>query len=330
MDNGRDNVITIAADSNDDGFYESITELVNSINQGINNDLELAGTVQAIVTSDNEIRFRTSSPSDFLKIAVVTNGDQTTVSDLGFSSTQTADGVGEGGLNLSTLESTNQFRLKLNDDAAQVVSVTPKVYSDVEALVAGLNAAINSNSALSGEVQAFVDFSQGAAAIGFSTTRPAANLQMLRGTQPLPSGGIDIFDAVGFDDANELVLDTIPGNESNYNNISTNGNATSSVSLAAFTLTQEGRDAGNHIASISVFDSFGETHNMIVSYEKATQELPAQQQKLISTSSPMVISSQDPNAGPNDIQPVDSALVESRITDLWSVDNSDPENPGQG
>lgn len=330
VDNGRDNTITVAADANGDGIYESITELVNAINSGINNDLELAGTVQAIATTDNEIRFRTSSPSDFVKLSSVTNGDQTTVIDLGFSATQQGDGVGEGGLNLSTLEATNQFRLKLNDDAAQVVSITPRVYANVEDMVAGLNAAINSNSALAGEVQAFVDFSQGAAAIGFSTTRPAADLQMLRGTQPLPTGGIDVFDALGFNDANELTLDGIPGNESNYNNISTNGNATSSISLAAFTLTQEGRDAGSHIASISVFDSFGETHNMIVSYVKSTQELPAQEQKLISTASPLMITSQSPDAGPNDLQPVDTSLVESHITDLWSIDNSDPENPIKG
>ncbi len=330
VDNGRDNVITIAQDTNGDGIYDDINELANAINLGINNDLELAGTVQAIVTTDNQIRFRTSSPSDFVKLDSVPNGDQTTVTDLGFTAGVQGDGVGEGGLNLNTLKSTNQFRLKLNDGAPQVVSLAPRVYADVEDLVAGLNAAINANSNLSGEVQAFVDFSQGAAAVGFTTTRPAAELQLLRGTQPLPSGGVDIFDALGFDDANELLLDGIPGNEDNFNNISVNGNATSSIALSAFTLTQEGRDAGSHIASISVFDSFGETHNMIVTYSKSTQELPAQDQKLISTSDPLMIASQDATAGPNDLQAVDSSLVESKITDLWSINNTNPENPIKG
>ncbi|MBW7997694.1 MAG: flagellar hook-basal body complex protein [Candidatus Glassbacteria bacterium] len=330
VDNGRDNVITIAADANGDGIYENITELANAINAGINNDLEIAGTVQAIVTSDNKVRFRTSSPSDFLRLRTVPNGDQTTIVDLGFSTSVEGLGVGEGGLNLSTLKSTSQFLLKLNEDPSQLVSITPRVYADIEDLVAGLNAAINSNSSLSGDVQAFVDFSQGAAAVGFSSTKPAAELQILRGSQPLPAGGVDIFDAIGLDDQNELALDGIPGNEENFNNISTNGNATSSVALSAFTLTQDGRDAGSHIASISVFDSFGETHNMIVSYTKSTQELPAEVQKLISTADPLMIASQDPSAGPNEIQPVDTSLVETQITDLWSIDNTDPENPIRG
>ncbi len=330
VDNGRDNVITIAEDSNGDGIYDDINELVNAVNVGINNDLELAGTVQAIVTTDNGVTLRTSTPSDFIKLDAVPNGDQTTVTDLGFTAGVQGDGVGEGGLNLTTLRSTNQFRLKLDDNAPQVVNLTPDVYADVDTLVAGLNAAINANSNLSGEVQAFVDYSQGAAAVGFTTTRPAAEIQFLRGTQPLPADGIDIFDALGFDDANELALDGIPGNEDNTNNLSVNGNATSSIALSAFTLTQEGRDAGSHIASIAVFDSFGETHNMIVNYSKSTQELPAQEQKLISTADPLMIASQDPAAGPNDLQPVDTSLVETNITDLWSIDNTNPEAPVKG
>ena len=326
VDNGNANTITIAQDSNGDGFYESISELVNAINSGINNDLELSGTLQAIVTGGNKISFRTSSPSDFLTIDTVPNGDQTTVTDLGLTAGVTGDGVGEQGLDLSSLSTSSQFRIKLNDDDAQVVSLTPDVYADIDTLVAGLNAAINANSNLSGEVQAFVDYSQGAAAVGFTSTTPEASLQMLRGTQALPTNGADIFDVLGFNDANELALDGIPGNESNYNNVSSDGNATSSISLSAFTLTQEGRDAGSHIASISVYDSFGETHDMVMTFTKSTQELPAEQQKLISTSSPLMMSSQDPDAAESDLQPVDTSLVETNIVDLWSIDNTDPQN----
>ena len=330
VDTGRDNTITIGADANGDGFYETVSEIANAINQGINNDLELAGTVQAIATADNQIKFLTTSPSDSVTVKTITNGDQTTLGDIGFNNGDQGLGVGEGGLNLTTLKSTNQFRIAIDTDPAQTVSLTPKVYASVEDLVAGLNAAINSNSSLSGEVTAFVDFSQGAAAVSFKTNRPAAQLDILRGTQPLPSGGIDIFDALGFNDSNELALDGVPGNEQDYNNISSDGNATSSIALSAFNRTQEGRDAGSHIVSIAAFDSFGETHNVIMNVVKSTQELPAVEQKLISTAFPLVISSLDPNAGPNDVQVVDPSLVQTIITDLQSVDNTDPETPVKG
>jgi len=233
-------------------------------------------------------------------------------------------------LNLTTLKSTNQFRVQIEDDPSQTISVVPLVYADVEDLVAGLNAAINSNANLSGVLTAFVDYSRGAAAISFETNRPSASLKILRGTQPVPMGGVDLFDALGFDDANELALDGIPGNEEDYNNISVDGNATSSISLAAFNLTQTGRDAGSHIASITAFDSFGETHNVIMTLVKSTQELPAVEQKLISTAAPLMISSQDPEAGPLDLQPVSPALVETDIIDLWSIDTTDPENVRKG
>lgn len=330
VDQGRENVITVAPDINGDQIYDDINELANAINQGINNDLELAGTVQAVVTQDNELRFITTSPSDSLRFNTVPNGDQTTLLDLGLSPGDEGLGVGEPGLNLTTLQSTNQFRIQIEDNPAETVSLAPKVYATVEDLVAGLNAAINSNSNLSGEVTAFVDYSQGAAAASFESNRPTANLNVFRGTQPIPLGGVDIFDALGFDDANELLLDGIPGNEEDYNNISVDGNATSSIALAAFNLTQTGRDAGSHIASISVFDSFGETHNMIMTLVKSTQELPAVEQKLISTASPLMITSQDPDAGPLDLKPVDPSLVETNIVDLWSVDNTIPENPVRG
>ncbi len=330
VDSGRDNVITIAADPNGDGIYENLSEVVDAINRGINNDLELAGTVAAVATTDGGIRFTTTSPSDFVTVKALPNGDQTTVTDLGFTSGQSGAGVGQGGLNLTTLKSTNQFRIQVNDDPARTVALAPAVYSDVESLVAGLNAAINSNADLSGEVTATVDFSQGAAAVKFLTNRPAAQLSILRGTQAVPVGGTDIFDALGFNDQNELALDGIPGNENDYNNISNNGNATSSIALSAFSLTQEGRDAGSHIASITVFDSFGENHNMVVTFNKSTQELAAVENKLISTAYPLMISSQDPNAGPNDLQAVDPSTVTSAITDLWSVNSTDPENPVKG
>ncbi len=330
VDNGRENIITIATDPNGDGIYENLGEVLDAINRGINNDLELAGTVVAVATPEGGVRLTTTSPSDSVKIKAVPNGDQTTVTDLGFTSGQQGLGVGDGGLNLTTLKSTNQFRIQINDDPERTVSLTPGVYADVEALVAGLNAAINSNSDLSGELTATVDFSQGAAAVKFITNRPAAQVTILRGTQAVPVGGVDIFDALGFDDQNELALDGVAGNENDYNNISDNGNATSSISLSAFNLTQDGRDAGSHIASITVFDSFGENHNMVVTFNKSTQEIPATQSKLISTSYPLMISSQDPDASPNDLQAVDSSTVESAITDLWSSNNTDPENPVKG
>ena len=330
VDQGRNNVITVAADSNGDNVYDTIGELVNAINQGINNDLELAGTVQAIVTQDDELRFITTSPSDSLSFNTVPNGDQTTLLDMGLAPGDEGLGVGEPGLNLTTLQSTNQFRIQIEENPSETVSITPKVYETVEDLVAGLNAAVNSNSNLSGDVTAFVDYSQGAASVSFETNRPSASLKLLRGTQPVPLAGVDIFDALGFDDSNELLLDGIPGNEEDFNNISVNGNATSSIALAAFNQTQTGRDAGSHIASISVFDSFGETHNTIMTLVKSTQELAAVEQKLISTQSSLMIASQDPAAGPLDLQPVGPSLVETNIADLWSVDNTDPENPVRG
>ena len=330
VDSGRDNIITIGEDANADTVYDTISELVDAINSGINNDLELAGTVRASANTDGSIKFSTTSPSDSIRLDTVPNGDATSLLDLGFSENTEELGVGEEGLNLGTLQASAQFRLQINDDPAQTVSVTPRVYSDVEDLVAGLNAAINSNSTLSGEATAFVDFTQGEAAVGFKTNRPAANLTILRGTQPVPTGGVDVFDALGFDDSNELAIDAVPGNESDFNNISIDGNATSSIALSAFTLTQNGRDAGSHIASITVFDSFGENHNLIMTFVKSTQELAAVEQKLISTQFPLVITSQDPAAGPNDIQPVDTSLVETLITDLVSIDNTDPENPIKG
>ena len=330
VDQGRDNVITVAPDTNGDGIYDDISELVNAINQGINNDLELAGTVQVAVTQDNGLRFITTSTSDFIRFNTVSLGDQTTLLDLGLNPGDEGLGVGEGGLNLTTLKSTSQLRFEIDDNPAQTVSLVPMVYADVEDLVAGLNAAINSNPNLSGELTAFIDYSQGAAAVSFETNHPAASIKMLRGAQPIPLGGVDLFDALGFDDANELALDGIPGNEEDYNNISVDGNATSSISLAAFNLTQTGRDAGSHIASISVFDSFGETHNMIMTIVKATQELPAVEQKLISTASSLMVASQSPESGPMDLQPVDQSLVATNVTDLWSIDNTDPENPVKG
>ncbi len=330
IDQGRDNVITVMPDANGDGVYDDITELVNAINQGINNDLQLAGTIQVVATQDNALRFLTTSPSDFIRFNIVPAGDQTSLLDLGLTPGQEGLGVGEGGLNLTTLKSTNQFRVQVEDDPSQTISVVPLVYADVEDLVAGLNAAINSNANLSGVLTAFVDYSRGAAAISFETNRPSASLKILRGTQPVPMGGVDLFDALGFDDANELALDGIPGNEEDYNNISVDGNATSSISLAAFNLTQTGRDAGSHIASISAFDSFGETHNVIMTLVKSTQELPAVEQKLISTAAPLMISSQDPEAGPLDLQPISPALVETDIIDLWSIDTTDLENVRKG
>ncbi|HUU27362.1 MAG TPA: flagellar hook-basal body complex protein [archaeon] len=330
IDSGRDNVITVAADANGDGVYESLSEIADAINLGINNDLEMAGSVQAVVTNDNALRLITTNPADFIRVKVVPNGDQTTLLDLGFTTGQQGLGVGEGGLNLSSLKSTSQFRLQINDDPAQTVSITPQVYADVEDLVAGLNAGINSNSNLSGEATAFVDYSQGAAAISFATNRPQAKLSILRGTQPVPVGGNDMFDLIGFDDANELALDGIPGNETDYNNISTDGNATSSIALAAFDQTQTGRDAASHIASITVFDSFGETHNVVMTFTKSTQELPAVEQKLISTASPLMATFIDPETGEEVLQPITPSLVETRLTDLWSIDNTDPENPAKG
>ncbi|MFH1070799.1 MAG: flagellar hook-basal body complex protein [Candidatus Glassbacteria bacterium] len=330
VDSGRDNTITIGQDTNGDKVYDTLAELVSAINQGINSDLELAGSVQAVATTNGAIKFITTSPSDFVKLDTVPNGDTTSLLDLGFTAGTEGQGVGEGGLNLSTLKSTNQFIIQVGDDPQQNVSLSPRVYSTVEDLVAGLNAAINSNSSLSGEVTAFVDFSQGEAAVSFRTNRPSAQLQILPGTQAPPPGGIKIFDALGFNDATKLLQDGIPGNDTDFNNISTDGNATSSISLAAFNLTQQGRDAASHIASITAFDSFGETHNVIMTFVKSTQELAAVEQKLISTQFPLVISSQDPNAGPNDIQPVDTSLVQTLITDLVSIDNTDPEIPIRG
>ncbi len=330
IDSGRDNIISIAEDANGDGVYEDLSEVVDAINLGINNDAELAGSVQAVVSGGNQIKFVTTNPSDFVRIDTVPNGDQTTVGDLGLVPEQQGIGVGEGGLNLTALRASTQFRLKINDEPSQTVSVTPKVYSDVENLVAGLNAAINSNPNLSGEVTAFVDYSQGAAGVSFRTNTPEAKLTIQRGTQPVPIGGLDIFDAIGFDDANELALDGVPGNENDSNNISVDGNATSSIALAAFEQTQTGRDAASHIASITVYDSFGETHNMVMNFTKSTQELPAVEQKLISTAYPLMVLSQDPTAPPGTLQPVDPSLVQTNLTDLWSIDNTNPENPRQG
>lgn len=330
VDSGRDNIITIAPDPNGDGIYDNIQQVVDAINQGINTDLELAGTVAAIATNDGGIRLTTTSPSDFVRVKAVPNGDQTTITDLGFTSGQEGSGVGLGGLNLTSLKSSTQFRMQIGNDPARTVSLTPKVYANVEELVAGLNAAINSNPDLSGEVTATVDFSQGAAAVKFVTNRPAAQLSILRGTQPVPVGGVNIFDALGFDDAQELALDGIPGNEDDYNNISDDGNATSSIALSAFTLTQEGRDAKSHIASITVFDSFGENHNMVITFNKSTQQLPATVNKLISTKYPLMITSQDPEAAPGALQPIDPSTVQSPIINLWSINSSDPQNPTQG
>ncbi len=172
-------MVTIAPDANGDGIYETISEIADAINQGISNNVTVAGSFQAVVVDGDKIRLITTNPSDFLRVKAVPNGDQTTVTDLGLTSGQEGTGVGEKGLNLSSLKASNQFRLQIEDQPAQVVSLTSKVYSDVESLVAGLNAAINSNTNLSGEVTAFVDYSQGAAAVSFKTNRPAAQIDRL-------------------------------------------------------------------------------------------------------------------------------------------------------
>ncbi|MBN2290114.1 MAG: flagellar hook-basal body complex protein [Candidatus Glassbacteria bacterium] len=330
VDNSRANVITIAQDPNGDGVYETIDEVVDAINQGISADLELSGTVTAAATADGEIRFNTNSPSDSLTIGEVPNSDITTVTDLGFSDGDQGTGVGLGGLNLTSLKANSEIRIELQGDTARTLSITPRVYSTVEDLVNGLNAAINSNTALSGRLTAFVDYSQGAAAVSFVTTSPEAKLTITRGTQTVPLGGVDLFDALGFDDLTELRNDVIPGNEDDYNNISVDGNANSSIALAAFNRTQEGRDAAAHIASISVYDSFGETHNMNMTFTKSTQQLAAEINKLISTDSPLMIESTDPNAAPGTVQAVDASTVETSLIDLWSVDYTDPQNPVRG
>ena len=330
VDNGRDNVITIASDPNGDQIYETLTEIVNAINQGISADLELSGTVTATATADGEIKFTTNSGSDFLRINPVAGSDEITIGDLKFNAGDEGTGVGDGGLNLSSLKANSELGIQIEGATLRTLSITPRVYATVEDLVNGLNAGINANSNLSGKLTAFVDYSQGAAAVSFVTTSPEAKLTVSRGAQTVPAGGIDLFDALGFDDAIELRNDVIPGNEEDYNNISVDGNANSSISLAAFNRTQEGRDAASHIASISVYDSFGETHHMNMHFSKATQDLAAEINKLISTDSPLMIASQDPNAAAGALQPVDATLVESLIIDLWSADNTDPQDPVQG
>ncbi|MFC1614495.1 flagellar hook-basal body complex protein [Gemmatimonadota bacterium] len=329
VDNGRANVITIASDANGDGVYEDLDEVVAAINTGISSDLELSGTV-SVTSSSGSIVFSTTNSSDFITIDAVPNSDQTTITDLKFTAADTGTGVGNGGLNLSGLKANSEIKVQLEGDTVQTVTITPRVYSDVEDLVNGLNSAINSNSAVSGKITAFVDYSQGAAAVSFQTTSPEAKLTVSRGGQTVPLGGVALFDALGFADQLELLTDGIPGNEDDYNNISIDGNANSSISMAAFNQTQEGRDSASHIASISVFDSFGEMHNMNMTYTKSTQQLDAEINKLISTSNPLMIESADPNAAAGTIETVDATLLETNLTDLWSINNTDPQNPVRG
>jgi flagellar hook-basal body protein len=330
VDNGRANVITIASDANGDGTYEDLDEVVAAINSGISSDLELSGTVSVTAATDGSIRFSTTNSSDFITIDAVPNSDQTTITDLKFTAGDSGTGVGDGGLNLSSLKANSEIKIQLAGDTAQTVTITPRVYSDVEDLVNGLNSAINSNSAVSGKLTAFVDYSQGAAAVSFQTTSPEAQLTILRGGQTVPLGGVALFDALGFDDQLELQTDGIPGNESDYNNISIDGNANSSISLAAFNQTQQGRDAASHIASISVFDSFGEMHNMNMTFTKSTQSLAAEINKLISTTSPLMIESTDTNAAAGTVETVDATMLTTNLTDLWSIDNTNPQVPVRG
>jgi len=330
VDNGDWNTIQIANDPDNDGIYESLEEVVAAINQGIRANLNLTGTVQAVATTGGEIKFNTTSISDFVKIDGVPNGDQTTFSELGFTSEQQGIGEGQAGMDLTSLKATNEIRIKLEGDSIRTLSISPKVYATVEDLVSGLNAAINANSGLAGKLTAFVDFSQGAAAVSFVTTSPEAKLTLLKGTQTVPAGGKDLFTALGFKDELDMKTDEIPGNEDDYNNISTDGNATSSIALAAFDQTQTGRDAAVHMASIAVYDSFGETHQMNTTFRKSTQELAAQINKLISTDSPLMIL--DPaDATGNALIAVDSTKIENtNLTDLWSIDNTNPENLVKG
>ena len=330
VDSGKSNVITIAPAPDGDDIYKNAAELVFAINSGINNDLELSGTVAASLRADGSIQFTTTSPSDYLVVDTVSNGDQSTVGDLGLTAGQEGTGVGAAGLDLTSLKSTSELRVQLAGDSIRTIALTPRVYTDIEDLVNGLNASINSNTALSGKLTAFVDFSQGAAAISFITSQPNAELNVLRGTQTVPLSGSDVFDLIGFNDAQELTGDGIPGNDSDYNNISTDGNATSSIGLPNFNQTQEGRDAGRHTASILVYDGFGETHNMVYSLQKSTQQLAAIENKLISTENGLTIASRDPNASAGATQPVDASIVDTALTSLVSTDDTDPNNPLEG
>jgi len=215
------------------GTYSSVSEIVAEINTQIANDLSISGEVVAEV-ADN-------GGTDVIKIRTTDTG--------GTSTSLTLSGNGCANLNLDTTQVTGT-------DLATELNTLPFVVNDLsdgdEFNVAGINP-------------------DGTVVSATYTYAAGDTVQdLLDAINSAFSGTSATFDSSG-----QLVLtDSIRGESQSSITLSFEDNDSSGsvMNIPSFQVAQQGQDAGIHTASITVYDSKGDTHTVSMVFSNISTE----------------------------------------------------------